>query len=104
MRKLFEHNDLVRKNLLTLVGMGLCFYFSYHLLQGERSYFRYLSLQKTISEMKQKNEQLKNDHAALETRVSMLRSGSIDKDLLEERARITLGFRNQGEKDIMVGQ
>ncbi|HAJ90773.1 MAG TPA: septum formation initiator family protein [Rhodospirillaceae bacterium] len=104
MRQLLEHNDLVRKNLLTLVGLGLCFYFSYHLLQGERSYFRLLSLEQNILDMKTKNDKLKTDHAALETRVSMLRSGSIDKDLLEERARIVLGFRNQGEKDIMVGK
>ena len=104
MRQLLEHNDLVRKNLLTLVGLGLCFYFSYHLLQGERSYFRLISLEQNISEMKKTNEKLKSEHEALETRVSMLRSGSIDKDLLEERARIVLGFRNQGEKDIMVGK
>lgn len=104
MRQLLEHNDLVRKNLLTLVGLGLCLYFSYHLLQGERSYFRLISLEQNISEMKKTNEKLKSEHDALETRVSMLRSGSIDKDLLEERARIVLGFRNQGEKDIMVGK
>lgn len=104
MKQLLEHNDLVRKNLLTIVGMGLCFYFSYHLLQGERSYFRLLSLEQNISNMKKENEKLKADHDALEARVSMLRSGSIDKDLLEERARIVLGFRNQGEKDIMVAK
>jgi cell division protein FtsB len=104
MRQLLEHNDLVRKNLLTLVGLGLCFYFSYHLLQGERSYFRYLSLNQKISEMKGRSENLKSEHTALETRVSMLRSGSIDKDMLEERARIVLGFRNEGEKDILVGK
>ena len=104
MKQLLEHNDLVRKNLLTLVGLGLCFYFSYHLLQGERSYFRYLSLQQTITDMKKDNDKLKSDRSNLETRVSMLRSGSIDKDLLEERARIVLGYRNQGEKDILVGK
>ena len=87
-----------------MIGLGLCFYFSYHLLQGERSYFRMLSLQQNMVDLKHKNETLKTDHQALETRVSMLRSGSIDKDLLEERARIVLGFRNQGEKDIMVGK
>ncbi len=102
MKQLLEHNDLVRKNLLALIGMGLCFYFSYHLLQGERSYFRYLSLQQTISDMKKDSENLKQERTNLETRVSMLRSGSIDKDLLEERARIVLGFRNEGEKDILV--
>lgn len=104
MKQLLQHNDLVRKNMLTLIGLGLCFYFSYHLLQGERSYFRYLSLQQTVADMKRDNDRLKLDRSDLETRVSMLRSGSIDKDLLEERARIVLGFRNQGEKDILVGK
>lgn len=52
--------------------------------------------------MKQSHETLKTEHSSLETRVSMLRSGSIDKDLLEERARIVLGFRHQGEKDILI--
>lgn len=102
MKQLLEHNDLVRKNLLALLGLGLCFYFSYHLLQGERSYFRYLSLQQQISDMHTENEKLKADRASLESRVAMMRSGSIDKDLLEERARIVLGFRHQGEKDILV--
>jgi len=102
MKQLLEHHALVKKNLLTLVGIGICFYFSYHLLQGERSYFRLLSLQQNISEMKAKNNTLDVTQTNLETRVSMLRSGSIDKDLLEERARITLGFRNEGEKDILT--
>ncbi len=104
MKQLLQHNDLVRKNMLTLIGLGLCFYFSYHLLQGERSYFRYLSLQQTVSDMKRDHDRLKGDRADLESRVSMLRSGSIDKDLLEERARIVLGYRNQGEKDILLGK
>jgi cell division protein FtsB len=52
--------------------------------------------------MKSKNEKLKSDRQDLETRVSMLRSESIDKDLLEERARLILGFRRDGEKDILV--
>lgn len=104
MKQLLEHNDLVRKNLLAILGLGLCFYFSYHLLQGERSYFRYLSLQQQISDMHVENGNLKSERAQMETRVSMMRSGSIDKDLLEERARIVLGFRNQGEKDILVGK
>lgn len=104
MRKLLEHHDLVRKNMLALVGIGLCFYFSYHLLQGDRSYFRYLSLQKQISDMHLSHDKMKDNRANLETRVAMLRSSSIDKDLLEERARLILGFRRAGEKDILVGR
>jgi cell division protein FtsB len=101
MNRLLEQRFLVRKNLLTLVGMGLFLYFSYHLIQGERSYIRYMSLQKSTQEMAQEAENLKEEREKLEMRVSMLRPGSIDKDLLEERARAVLGFRHEGEKDLI---
>ena len=65
---------------------------------------RYLILQKSITDLKREEISLKANRTALETRVSMLRSGSIDKDLLEERARIVLGYRNTGEKDILISQ
>ena len=102
MKQLLEHKYLVRKNILTLVGMFLCFYFSYHLLQGERSYVRFMALQKNINDLKAEDQSLQLSRQTLETRVAMLRSGSIDRDLLEERARIVLGYRNSGEKDILV--
>ncbi|MFA7275921.1 MAG: septum formation initiator family protein [Pseudobdellovibrionaceae bacterium] len=101
MKKLLEHNELVRKNLLTLIGMGLCMYFSYHLIQGERSYIRYLGLKTSITHLEGEVDGLKNKRETLETRVAMLRPGSIDKDLLEERARFVLGYRFSGEKDII---
>ncbi|HOO51483.1 MAG: septum formation initiator family protein [Chlamydiia bacterium] len=101
MKQLLEHKYLVRKNILTIVGIGLCFYFSYHLLLGQRSYVRYLSLQQGISTLESESTLLREERQALESRVSMMRPASINKDLLEERARMVLGFRAQGEKDIL---
>lgn len=101
MKRLLERHSLIRKNFLTLLGMGLFLYFSYHLLQGERSYIRYISLQKSVSQLEQETLRLSEERKAMETRVSMLRPASINKDLLEERARIVLGFRRAGEKDIL---
>lgn len=101
MKQLLEHRFLVHKNILTLVGMGLCLYFSYHLMQGERSYFRYLSLRQNITDLSSQSQSLKKEREQLEMRVSMMRPGSIDKDLLEERARIVLGYRHAGERDIL---
>jgi hypothetical protein len=31
----------------------------------------------------------------------MMRPGSVNRDLLEERARVVLGFRREGEKDLL---
>ncbi len=102
MKRLFEHRGLIRKNIVTLIGIGLFCYFSYHLIQGQRSAVRYLTLQKTIERMEQEQVELKQKRENLEGQVSMLRPNSINKDLLEERARIVLGFRKPGEMDVMT--
>ena len=101
MKKLLEHRYLVRKNIVTLVGIGLFVYFSYHLMAGERSMMRYISLEKSVSNLEKKSFELSHEQEQLEKKVSMMRPGSINKDLLEERARIVLGFRRPGEVDIL---
>jgi cell division protein FtsB len=101
MKRLLEQRYLVRKNLVTLIGMGLFMYFSYHLVQGERSYIRYISLNQSIAELTQKSSEMQKERHDLENRVAMMRPGSINRDLLEERARVVLGFRREGEKDIL---
>jgi cell division protein FtsB len=101
MKRLLEQRYLVRKNLVTLIGMGLFMYFSYHLIQGERSYMRFLSLNQSVATLEQKTADLKEKREELETRVSMMRPGSVNRDLLEERARVVLGFRREGEKDLL---
>lgn len=104
MKNLFEHRGVLRKNIVTLVGIGLCFYFSYHLVMGQRSAVRYLTIQKNIATLEQEQGQLKAERESLETKVAMLRPNSINKDLLEERARIVLGFRKAGETDVMTSR
>ena len=101
MKKLLEQRYLVRKNLVTLIGIGLFVYFSYHLMLGERSLIRYMTLEKSVATLEQDSFKLAHDHEQLEKKVSMLRPGSINKDLLEERARIVLGFRRPGEVDVL---
>ena len=101
MKKLLEQRYIVRKNLVTLIGIGLFVYFSYHLMLGERSLLRYMSLEKSTANLETQSFQLEHEHEQLEKKVSMLRPGSVNKDLLEERARIVLGFRRPGEVDIL---
>lgn len=102
MKRLLEQRYLVRKNLVTLIGIGLFMYFSYHLIQGERSYIRYISLNQSVSTLEQETVDLKEQRRELETKVAMMRPGSINRDMLEERARVVLGFRRDGEKDLLT--
>lgn len=104
MRRLLNQSliSFIRKNMVALIGIGLLFYFSYHLLQGERSYIRLVSLTQTMRTLEQEEQKIRAEREKLETRVAMLRPNSVNKDLLEERARLMLGYRLPDEMD-MVG-
>ncbi len=84
--------------MLSLIGFSLCFYFCYHLVQGERSCFRLWSLERRIERLSSEHARLSASRRDLESRVVMLRPGSIDRDLLEERVRHVLGFVHKDER------
>lgn len=97
MKTLFEHRFVLRQHMILMIGICLCVYFVYHAFQGERSYSSLMSLNANISMTQTELHTLQNERAALEKKVVMLRPGSINKDLLEERARAVLGFYHPDE-------
>lgn len=97
MKKLIQKRDIFRRNMLAVIGICLSFYFCYHLIAGQRGYFRLLSLENQITYTAIDNQALKTEREQIEKRVVMMRPGSIDRDLLEERARHVLGYRHKDE-------
>lgn len=102
MKRLIEQRYVVRQNILTIIGLCLCVYFSYHIVMGERSTFRYASLERAITRTTTEYEQTKAKREQLEARVIKLRPGSIDPDLLEERARTVLGYARADEHVVIL--
>jgi cell division protein FtsB len=92
-----EKRYILRRNMLAIIGVCLSFYFSYHLIAGHRGYFRLMSLEHQIAQTSAEYEALKAEREAIEKKVVMLRPGSIDRDLLDERARHVLGFTHKDE-------
>lgn len=90
----------LRQNLMGFIGFCLCFYFCYHLIQGDRSYLRLLVLEKKIDRVERAWESKAAERAAIEEKVVMLRPGSINRDLLEERVRHVLGYVRPEERII----
>lgn len=101
MGKLIESRYTVRRNLVAMIGLCLSLYFSYHTALGERSFVRLKLLEHKISALEKKNDLLQQKRTVLEGRVVKLRPGSIDPDLLEERAHIVLGYYHPGERVII---
>ena len=101
MKRLFEQNFLVRKNLLFILGICLCLYFTYHTLQGERSITHLMALSQKIEQKEIQHAMLKTEGDATERKVVMLRPSSLNIDFLEERARIVIGYGVSGETVIV---
>ncbi len=89
---------------MAIIGFCLCFYFSYHVVSGERSYLRLMSLERGIARLTHQQHDLTEQRKALENKVAMLRPGSIDPDLLEERARVVLGYHHPDEIVVIRAQ
>lgn len=98
MKRLIEQKYLFRQNLVIVIGVCLSFYFCYHLIAGERSYLRLISLNHQIATTEQDYKKETAEREALEQKVVMMRPGSVNRDLLEEQARSVLGFHYPDEK------
>lgn len=96
-----ENRHKIRQNLIAVIGGCLSVYFCYHLLAGERSYLRLLSQERQIEQAMEKNSALLAEREQLEHKVVMMRPGSIDRDLLEERVGAVLGYRGRGDAVIL---
>ena len=83
--------------MLGVIGLCLSVYFCYHLVAGPRGYFSLIILDGKISDVTTEYVVLKDQREAVEKRVVMMRPGSIDRDLLEERARHMLGYKYDDE-------
>ncbi len=102
MKRLIEQRYVVHRNILTIVGLCLCVYFSWHIVAGERSTFRLMSLERQIAKTEAEYQKTKAQREHLESKVTKLRPGSIDPDLLEERARTLLGYARPDEQIVIL--
>jgi cell division protein FtsB len=85
-----------------LICVLVLFYLGFHAVSGERGVFalfkenrRLAMLQSDLSELTAKRE-------ALEHKVKLLSSNSLDLDLLDEQARLVLGMA--GKNEIVIFQ
>jgi cell division protein FtsB len=82
---------------LLLICAGLTTYFGYFALYGRHGLVNYAKIQREAELRQADLDQIMRERAALERRVNLLKPESIDPDLLEERARDTLGLTGPNE-------
>ncbi len=70
----------------------LIFYFGYHALTGDRGLLHGAIREETLASRSLELKSLRAEREDLEARVRLLRDDNLSRDLLEERARVVLGF------------
>jgi cell division protein FtsB len=101
MKRLIAQRYTVRRNLAAIICAFLTLYFTLNVLCGERSYFRLNKLNAEAASIGGDVAALHTQRVALEDKVSRLRPDSLDPDLLEERARLVLGFDYPTERVLL---
>ena len=85
-------------------GGILVAYFLFHMVQGERGLFAWVQLNQQILQKQDENKNLLVELAAWENRIKLMRSESLNSDLLDERVRLMTGFLNKGEAVIFLNE
>ncbi len=84
--------DRLRPYIPTAFFAALMFYFSVHALTGDRGLLIGARREEALAERTQQLAKLKAERQRLEIEVRDLGDAHLSRDLLEERARLLLGY------------
>lgn len=88
---------------LYAVSAAVVSYFVYHAQHGNRGIESKVALKMQIRALESELEQQQQEKTDWERRVSMLRPATMDRDLLEERARLALNRLHKHDVVIITG-
>lgn len=77
-------------------------YFGYHAVQGDNGLVTYFRVGQQNTVLAAERDRQVDARVALEHRVAALRSSSLDLDLLDERARNSLGVAHPRDRVILL--
>lgn len=87
----------VRRFARPIALVCVLFYLGFHTFHGERGLYALFREQQELQTLKEELTKTKAKREHLEARVTRLRDGSIDLDLLDEQMRRMLGVSRPGE-------
>lgn len=85
-----------------VIGMSVVVYFAYHAVQGDRGLLALGKLRGEVDTLQAEVLDVRNARFELDAKVTMLRVATLDPDLLEERARLLLGYGHTDELVVIM--
>ena len=90
----------IKNFFTTLLFSGIIFYFCYHMISGGRGILAYFKLSSQMKMLESEIETTRAERLTIEHKSNLLKSNSLDLDLLEEQAKRVLGYAKT--KEILV--
>ena len=90
----------VRPLLLPLCCLLILGYFAYHAVEGDYGLFALGKLQDRVKALEAELDAVRAERTHMEKRVALMRPESLDKDMIDERAREALNMADP--KDIVI--
>ncbi|PCJ29631.1 MAG: hypothetical protein COA94_00865 [Rickettsiales bacterium] len=90
--------NFTRKTLSNALILLMLLYFVFHSIYGSRGILAYFTLQAELESSHKKLELLRAERLEVENRTKLLRPGSLDRDMLDEKTRNVLGLSSPKEK------
>lgn len=95
-----NNRNFISQLVGTFLSFGLFLYFGFHLMHGDMGYFALKGVEQKLADTQTRYDRILAERVALETRVKLLRPDSLSLDMLDERARVVLGFAKPEERAI----
>jgi cell division protein FtsB len=86
-----------KRILAGLLACGAIGYFAWHAFHGNYGIYAREAVELRVAELRQELAEVTAERRASEHRVSLLKAQSLDPDILEERARETLGLAHPND-------
>ena len=98
----------IRARARHVVGpvLGVCAvgYFAYHVVHGDRGLIAWWNIKQRVTAAKAILAETRGKRETLEHRVQLMNPGSLDPDMLEERARLMLNYGYSNDIVILEGK
>ncbi len=92
----------IRRFILPAVTAVFLGYFAYHAFHGEYGIVGRQRLESRMAQLQGEFDRISAERQALENRVKLMRPGSLDQDMVDERAREQLNMVTPNEVVILV--
>jgi cell division protein FtsB len=81
----------------------IMFYLGFHAVSGERGVFALFKETRRLEQLTADLTAIRTKREALEKKVGLMSNSSLDLDMLDEQARLTLGYAGKDEVVLFTG-